>query len=600
MEQRRMFVKSRFFSRHPTTLAAPKAFAFTVVLTALACLLSLFAAPLVSRFPFALFFVPVTLSAWFGGFRQGLLSSLLSAIFVNFYLLPLSGTWSLRHSDLLRVGLWFVLSLALAYMASRLSGSQTQLGRALAGIAEGVFTLDNGWNVLYINDAGTRILDQQGQKVIGRNFWSLVPEGSVTGQQLKRCAAEGAPVQFDSRCPRRGRYFHTRAYPVPEGISVFIQDVTAAREREANLRSVLDRFATAHRAAQMGTFEWNVKTNQLTFSDEALRNHGWIPEQWDGKFETWAKTLHPEDSPGVLAKIRKALAEKGEYYTEFRILWPNGEIHWLVAHGQVVVDEQGNAAGIIGICSDSTNRRLEEAALRRSEKLATAGRLAATIAHEINNPLEAVTNLVYLIRQDSGIKPETGALLRLADEQLARVNHIAKQTLGFYREGNVPEPVDVVQTLEGLLAILQPRIDSRQLRVMREYENTGLLNGFPGEIRQVFSNLLTNAIDASPNGGSVILRVKPESDAKGAVVAIRIEVEDFGSGIEPLNQSRIFEPFFTTKSDAGTGLGLWVTKELVEKHGGTISFRSSCDDGASGTCFSVVLPASASANRAVA
>jgi PAS domain S-box-containing protein len=600
MEQRRMFAKSRFFSRHPSTLTAPRAVAFTLALTALACLLSLFAAPLVSRFPFALFFVAVTISAWFGGFRQGLFSSLLSAVFVDYFLLLPAGEWSLRPGDLLRIGLWFVLSLSMAYMASRLSGSRTQLGRALAGIAEGVFTLDNVWNVLYINDAGTRLLDQYGQKVVGRSFWDLVPEGSVTGQQLKRCAAEGVPVHFDNRCPRRGRYFHIRAYPVPEGISVFIQDVTAAREREAHLRSVLDRFATAHKAARMGTFEWNAKTNELTFSDEALRNHGWTQEQWDGRFETWAKTLHPEDSPGVLAKIRKALAEKGEYYTEFRILWPNGEIRWLVAHGQVVLDEQENATGIIGICSDSTNRRLAEEALRRSEKLATAGRLAATIAHEINNPLEAVTNLVYLIRQDSGFKPDTGELLRQADEQLARINHIAKQTLGFYRERNAPEPVNVVEKLEGLLAILQARINSRQLRVVREYKSVGLLNGCRGEIRQVFSNLLTNAIDASPNGGTVIVRVKPESEASGAAAAIRIEIEDFGPGIEPVNQSRIFEPFFTTKSDAGTGLGLWVTKELVEKHGGTISFHSRSQEGASGTCFSVVLPASASANRAIA
>jgi signal transduction histidine kinase len=127
--------------------------------------------------------------------------------------------------------------------------------------------------------------------------------------------------------------------------------------------------------------------------------------------------------------------------------------------------------------------------------------------------------------------------------------------------------------------------------VERECENACLLSGFRGELRQVLSNLLTNAIDASPSGGKLIVRVKPERNGN-EVTGMRIEVEDFGAGIEPDDQARIFEPFFTTKSDVGTGLGLWVTKGLVEKNGGTISFCSHCGDGSSGTCFSLVLPAS--------
>jgi len=407
------------------------------------------------------------------------------------------------------------------------------------------------------------------------------------------------PLRFETRTQRLQRWLQFRVYPFAEGISVFFQDISEAKEREEKLRSSLERLATAHKAGQMGIFEWNVKTNEIIWTDDTYRIHGVTRDEFDGKFETWAKTLHPEDLPAVLAKIQKALENKSEFLAEYREVWPNGEIHWFGAHGQVMVDERGDATGMVGICSDVTQRHLEEEALRRSEKLATAGRLAATIAHEINNPLEAVTNLVYLMRQDRGIKPNTKELLRLADEQLARVNHIAKQTLGFYQDRNVPEAVDVVQTLEGLLSILQSSINAKQLRITREYENACLLRGFRGELRQVLSNLLTNAIDASPSGGTLILRVTPERNAE-QIARVHIEVEDFGSGIHPGDQSRIFEPFFTTKSDFGTGLGLWVTRELVEKHGGTIAFRSNCQDGISGTCFSIVLPASESGIQAAA
>jgi signal transduction histidine kinase len=246
---------------------------------------------------------------------------------------------------------------------------------------------------------------------------------------------------------------------------------------------------------------------------------------------------------------------------------------------------------MVGIGGDVTQRHVQEETLRRTEKLATAGRLAATIAHEINNPLEAVTNLIYLLRQEKKITPEVAALLRLADEQLARVNHIAKQTLAFYRESNAPEPVDIVQILEDLAAFLSARLTSKQVLVVRQYERVGTVNGYSGELRQALSNLMTNAIDASPLGGTVILRVKQEP-REGDQAFVRIDVEDFGAGILPCDLPHIFEPFFTTKADVGTGLGLWITKQLVEKRGGRLELRSKHDPGQSGTCFSIILPAS--------
>ena len=567
--------------------------AVTVFATSIAGVLSLAGVPAIYQTPYMLFCGAVIASVWWGNFRQAVLSLTLSAMFVNYFLQPPFGHFKLTTGALVRGAVWMAVGAIYAFLLSRLRSADDHARKVLAGISEGFFILDKDWNVVYVNDSVAQVAGKATREMTGRNCWELMPEalGTVVELQLRRCAAENVRVQFESPCPYRGRWLQFRAYPFSEGISVFFNDVSESKEREDKLRSSLERLAVAHKAGQMGIFEWNARTNEIIWSEDTYRIHGLSREQFDGKFESWINLIHPEDVSAMMANIQEALEKKSEFFAEYREIWPNGELHWFGAHGQVMVDEQGNATGMVGICSDTTHRHLEEQALRRSEKLAAAGRLAATIAHEINNPLEAVTNLVYLMRRDSGLKSDTQDLLRLADEQLARVNHIAKQTLGFYQDRNVPEAVDVVQTLEGLLSILQSRVNAKQLSVERDYENACLLNGFRGELRQVLSNLLTNAIDASPSGGRLIVRVQPERN-EGAVASMRIEVEDFGAGIQPGDRARIFEPFFTTKSDVGTGLGLWVTKGLVEKNGGAITFRSHCQNGSSGTCFSVVLPAS--------
>jgi PAS domain S-box-containing protein len=592
-----MTIRQNLLSLRSSPLNGRKALAVTLLATGLAALLSLAAAPAIYSTPYMLFCGAVIASIWFGNFRHGLLSIVLAAVFVNYFLRSPVAHFSFTSDELGRGAVWLIVASAFAFLVSRLRASEGHARGVLAAITEGFFILDRDWNVVYMNDSGAHCAGKSSSEMTGKNYWEVMPEakGTAVEQQLRRCAAENVSVQFENRT-RRQRWLQIRAYPFADGISVFFEDISDAKERESKLRESLDRLSKAYKAAQMGTFEWNVKTGEIIWSDDTYRVHGVTREEFDGTFEAWVKSIHPEDLPGTLAKIQRALEEKSEYYAEYRVIWPNGEIHWFGGHGQVMVDEQGNATAMVGICSDVTPRHLEEQALRRSEKLATAGRLAATIAHEINNPLEAVTNLIYLMRQDTGIKHDTRDLLRLADEQLARVNHIAKQTLGFYQDRNVPEAVDMVQTLEGLLSILQSRINAKQLRIERDYENACLLKGFRGELRQVLSNLLTNAIDASSSGGKLIVRVKPERNGS-QVDRVHVEVEDFGSGIHPADQERIFEPFFTTKSDFGTGLGLWVTKELVEKHGGTIAFRSNCQNGNSGTCFSVMLPASISAGQ---
>jgi signal transduction histidine kinase len=239
--------------------------------------------------------------------------------------------------------------------------------------------------------------------------------------------------------------------------------------------------------------------------------------------------------------------------------------------------------------------RQAQEALRKSEKLAVAGRLAASIAHEINNPLESVTNLLFLMRTaDPANYP---AHLKQAEQELARVTEITKQTLHFYREPARPGPVNVVPVLESVLTLYHPRIASAGVHIQREFQTAIPILAAPGELRQVFSNLIINAVDAMRHGGCLIIRTRSASDpGNPAIRGVRVSIADNGVGIPEGNLHRIFEPFVTTKGETGTGLGLWVTAEIIHKLGGRICVRSRVtsqpnDLATIKTVFSIFFPA---------
>jgi signal transduction histidine kinase len=235
-------------------------------------------------------------------------------------------------------------------------------------------------------------------------------------------------------------------------------------------------------------------------------------------------------------------------------------------------------------------QREAEEALRRSEKLAVAGRLAASIAHEINNPLEAVVNLVFLARTSQTLD---GAreYLGLAESELARVSAITNETLKFYRQPNKPTGLQVAPIFESLLLLYHQKLQQANINVETDFRRSESIVAFGGELRQMFSNLLTNAIDASRNG-RILLRVRPAVNHAGTR-GVRVTVADTGSGIPAAMKPTIFEPFVSTKGMRGTGLGLWVTSEIVQKHGGSIRVKSSTGTTRHGTVFYVFLPAMA-------
>ncbi len=245
------------------------------------------------------------------------------------------------------------------------------------------------------------------------------------------------------------------------------------------------------------------------------------------------------------------------------------------------------------IVRDVSERMRAEEALRRTEKLAATGRLAASIAHEINNPLEALTNILFLLRNFSGLPSAALQYLGMAEDETRRISEIAQQTLRFYRQSTSPQRAALSELIDSVLDLYKSRMHTLNIAVERAYDPAEMLFCFSGEIRQVVANLVGNAVDAMAGGGQLKVRARRARDWKSPRRAgVRITVADSGEGMDRETRDRIFEAFFTTKEDTGTGLGLWVSQEIITKHSGEVRVRScvAAPGRRSGTVFQIFLP----------
>ena len=254
-------------------------------------------------------------------------------------------------------------------------------------------------------------------------------------------------------------------------------------------------------------------------------------------------------------------------------------------------NDREDLVGVVIVFRDITERRQTEQALRTSERLAQAGRLSATIAHEIRNPLDTVSNLIYLLRHEKEASAASSQYLEMASDELARIAQITGQLLTFHREARAPVDVDLTDVIQSVLVLHAPQVRRSHVKVEQRLRTRQPVRGYPGELRQVFSNLVGNAIDAMAHGGKLVVHVRESSLASDpSCKGMRVTVLDTGAGI-PLGVRRnLFAPFYTTKGEKGTGLGLWVSRGIIEKHEGTIHLSSRICEGKSGTAFSVFLP----------
>lgn len=300
-------------------------------------------------------------------------------------------------------------------------------------------------------------------------------------------------------------------------------------------------------------------------------------------------------TPGVQEKVREAVARAAAgqpTHTDTALTRPSGEVIHFDFSLSPVFDAEGYVQYLVPEARDISELKRAQLALVRSEKLAAVGRLASSIAHEINNPLEAVTNLLYLAREHAE-PSEVSGYLEAADHELRRVSVIANQTLRFHRQSSKPEPVHASDLLSTVLSIYEGRLRNSDISVEVSHRTEDQVVCFGGDVRQVLNNLVGNAIDAmsgNRNGGRLLIRSQRSHDWATGRRGIVFTIADNGAGIPQDAQSHIFEPFFTTKGAAGTGLGLWVSKEVVDRHQGTLKVRSRNAPDGSGTVFRFFLP----------
>lgn len=483
------------------------------------------------------------------------------------------------------------------------------------------------------------------------------------------------------------------------------EDVDDRKRAEIRLQENERRMRVAQEAAGVLIWEWCTETEQINWGAGVERLYGRPASELT--FGNWLSFLHPEDREKTRRILGRVIRERRSYETEYRVIWPDGSIHWLIGKGEIFQNTEDGQLYLIGANLDITARKHAEEAIRQrdvqlrevlerttdavflldsewrfeylnahaeqliaagrdlvgknlwvefpdalkrnfysayhrareegvavqfeeyypqpldkwfevhayptaeglavffrdvtqkhkshaallqSEKLAAAGRLAASIAHEINNPLEGITNLLYLLENNDRLDIQSRRFVSMAQNELSRVSKIANQTLRFYRQSTNAAQVKLEDLLESAVALYQLRYPNSEIAFERQFRPAPAFVAFEGELRQVFANLVSNAADALGAGGRIVLRTRMGKNWKTGERGVWALVADNGHGMAAQTMRRIFEPFFSTKGMDGTGLGLWVSREIVEKHGGRMLVRSRTSGPAQGASFAVFLP----------
>ncbi len=411
---------------------------------------------------------------------------------------------------------------------------------------------------------------------------------------------------------KRGAMDYISVPVVPEllraKVSVFAELHRKARELESLNRELEQRVLTRTAELRESENQLRQRADLLDLATEAImvRDLDGVLQFWNSGAEAFygwnrqevlGKNVHQilrTKLPSPAEEIESVIVRGGRWEGNLVQFTKDGR-EVVVASRQVLqIDGGATRPAILEISRDITAQLQAEEALRKAEKLAAMGRVAGIIAHEINNPLEAIRNAFYLLQHHPTLDDAARTYTRIADEELTRVTHITRQTLSFYRESKEAVPVSISEILNDILALQTRLLERYGIILEKEYGGDGPVLGFPGELKQVFLNLIGNAIQAMPEGGRLRIRVAEAVEKGQQREGVRVFICDTGSGIRPEDAKQLFEPFFTTKSTKGTGLGLWISKGIVQKYQGIIRFRSMKLPRGHITAFSVFIPRSGS------
>ena len=487
---------------------------------------------------------------------------------------------------------------------------------AMTAAANAIVITDRDGSIVWANPAFSTLTGYTLAETVGKNLRDLVKSG-----QQERAFYEEMWATILA-----GRIWHGQLVNRRKDGSLYPEDLTITPVRDANGKithfiaiklDLTERKAAEEALLQAGALQRAI-FNSANFSSIATDAKGVIqifnvgaermlgytaaevmnkitpadisdPQEVIARAAALSVELGTPITPGFEALVFKASRGIEDIY-ELTYIRKDGSRFPAVVSVTALRDAQNTIIGYLLIGTDNTARKLAEEALLRSELLAGAGRLAASIAHEINNPLEALINTIYLARMTADLPESAREYLDIADGEIASVAHIVRQRLGFYREFSAATSNSASALIGSVVNLLKAKIRASEAIVEQQCDEQLQVMGVSGELRQVLANLLANSLDSIDQGGRIVLRASASIDPDDGRRRFRITVADCGHGMGAATMKQIFDPFFTTKGSVGTGLGLWVCKQLVDKNGGSIRVRSNMDGERGGTTFSVVLP----------
>ena len=478
----------------------------------------------------------------------------------------------------------------------------------LSRVSEAVLVVDRDWRIVYANAEAARINNKRPSEFIGKIHWEEWPGaiGTIFEREFRGAMSEQKPRHFRALYdyPPYHVWIEVRAYPSPDRLTLFYRDVTAEYEAEqelaatqAKLRDQVEQYRKLFEMlpvclavgydAECTVIHPNPALARLLRLSPETNASASVPEaaRFPFRWMRGDRVLSADELPQQIC----CRTGKPEMNVELELVFDDGERHYLFGHAVPLFDEAGAVRGSVGAYLDVTMQRKAEEILRRSEAVASAGRLAHAVAHEINNPLQAAVGLIYLMKSAPELPSDLKSNTAEALDQLARIGSLVRQTLGLFRDMNElflePAPISLEALVQEALEQYRKHADVKGVSLEAQLGSaTSLL--VPATLADALSNPVRNAVEACGRGHLV----KIVADIAGD--DLRITIEDNGAGIPSDIQAKVFEPLFTTKSGTGVGLGLWVTRRIVERYGGSVRLRSQTEPPP-GTAIEIRLPLAA-------